>query len=570
MGIKYTYTVLPVLKADDAATISESLEDEVKLTGEKYANLNKVQTIGYTAGYGLNLEASKAEYTDRVVLTWDIPTNNDKKERYPIIYYKAKNASSWTKVKDLTDSKRNYYVFDSIPSADRLEPLEFAVTYNGSFATASATDPTDKAYKKYLAKIENAQIVAGEAKSIGYMFTLPAITGTKTEETDYSEKALWKTYNTESDVARAVGPESYTLSLKNLNNNADYKSLVAYDKDGENGTVTTYGWADATITQNNATGTTTRTVTVKPNFLNTDAGAGVHNGLLKVQRDYKHWYQITASRTSKADYYKFSSFDDEKIAKPASTIVAHSEDYACRKITDKEFAKCIGLIICDAINKTSVSSGGSNTCAGNAGGAFYLEHTSTTKTVKWGTNNGNYQHIFDSGNVGDTTKPIISGWTIKLDNAAHRRSADGHNLYYLCTNNDDTGGMKVFHETGFASYGGASDSPTTVNFTMGEQGSKGVSGASDGVKTSWKYEFYKNSTKLIDISSNQTSFKIWFPFDIGTSLGQVYKSTNIFGNKEYCDCHQLKYAKYSEGHDIDGKNGKVSLPEYEKTWWQEQ
>lgn len=573
MGIKYTYTVLPVLKADDAATISESLEEEVKLTGEKYANLDKVQTIGYTAGYGLNLEASKAEYTDRVVLTWDVPTNNDQKERYPTIYYKTKTGA-WTKIAKLEDAQRNYYVFDSIPktdntseplasSADRLKPLEFAVTYNGSFEAVSTTAPTDAAYKNYLSKIENAQIVAGEAKSIGYMFTLPAITGTKTEEVDYSEKVLWDTYNTDSE-GRSVGPESYTLSLKNLNNSADYKALVTYDSNGENGTVQSIGWADAAITQNNATGTTTRTVTVKPNFLNVDAGAGVHNGLLKVQRDYKHWYQITASRTSKADYYKFSSFDDEKIAKPASTIVAHSEDYACRKITDQEFAKCIGLIICDAINQAGIYEGNGATVGGKTG-EFHIKHHNASKTLEWGTNNTNYTHIFRSGNVGDTTKELTSGWAIKLYNSSknknseHKNSVNDHKVYYLCTNHDDTGGMTVTHETGFASYQG------NVDIQVGAQNYK---------KNTWSYKFEKDSTPIQNFQDDdQAKFQLWFPFDIGDSIGKVYDYTDLLGWVDYYkQCHEKQYKTYAEGHDIklnrDGTST-ATLPEYEKTWWQE-
>ncbi len=548
LGTEYTYTVLPILAEADAEKL-DSL-DECKLAGEPYANLAKVQAAGYTDGYGLNLEASKAEYTDRVVLTWDLPTKNETTKvneqtsiepphkRNASIYYKASSATNWTKITDLTDSNQNYYVFNAIPGNVKLEPLEFAVTYNGTFETKNETKDIDATYEKYLAKIENKRVVENEAKSIGYMFTLPAIQGTKVENSDCSETALWKTYNTESDSDRAVGPESYTLGLKNLNYSSDYKPLVTYDKNGENGVATNYSWADATITLNDATGTTTRTVEVKPKFLNSDAGAGTHNGLLKVQRDYKHWYQISATRTSKADYYKFIEFDDNIIEKPDSTIKAHSEDYACRKIKDQEFAKCIGLIICDAINQAGVNSvvNDDRYCNGVGNTAdnhhrFFFQHQGGTKTFNWGTEGNTYIHIFRSGLPGNTTSEFASAFTLKLANQGHRRSADGYALYYLSTND---AGITVTHESGLSSYQG------TVNLKMGAQGHEGWTPLTDGVTTSWTYTFKKGSTTAVNVStSNQTNMQQWFPFDIGGD-------------------HKTGVTSKSDG-----------LPEYTKTWWQE-
>ena len=544
LGIKYTYTVLPVLEESDAKSISDNLMEECAVAGEAYKNFSKIQTLGYTTGFGLNLEASKAEYTDRVVLTWDAPANNDKKARSPTVYYKAKKDADWTKIADL-ESTRNYYIFkkDILPEATRetdwnnvkLESMEFAVTYNGSFATSTATTGIDSAYKEYLANIEDARIVSGEAKNIGYLFTLPELMGSKIENNDYSETATWKTYNAETTGARAVGPESYSLKLKNLNNNSDYKTLVTYDKDGENGAITTHTWGDAAITADPASGTTPRTATVKPKFMDNSAGTGVHNGLLKVQRDYKHYYQIVATRTSKADFYKFSEFDDSVIEKPDSTVTAYSEDYACRKITDQEFAKCIGLIICDAINQAGVNSIAWDHwyCAGagdndNDHHRFHVQHTGATKDIgAWGTYGNTYQHIFRSGNVGDKENSLTSGWTLKLTDAAHTYSANGNSLYYLCTNHSDTGGIDVSHETGFTSYKGI------VDITAGGK----IKAFSN--PTTWYYKIEKDQNPIFEVSG-QGSVQLLFPFDIGGDHSSGVTSYN------------------------------ANLPEYKGTWWQEQ
>ena len=74
-----------------------------KLAYLKFKTLDNIQKDGYTLGYGLNLEATKAEYTDRVVLMWDKPANIDKSPRYPVLYYRKRsddNSGSWIKIVD--------------------------------------------------------------------------------------------------------------------------------------------------------------------------------------------------------------------------------------------------------------------------------------------------------------------------------------------------------------------------------------------------------------------------------------------------------------------------------------
>lgn len=584
LGIKYNYTVLPVLKEDDAKDV-EALDDSAwsnsavqKMVCPKYKNLNNesIKKDGYTMGYGLNLEATKAEYTDRVVLMWDKPANIEKRDRHPIIYYRKRGSSVWNKIVDAANGlgetststyTKNYYVFNSwarlqaldssfdpaldvngnkaIREAERLKSFEFVVSYNSSFG---GTSGIDTAYINYLGQLQDKRITDSETKNVGYLFTIPGVSGSRVENADYSETVTWQKYNAmnSGDEERAVEPDSYAISLKNLNNGSGYKTLVTYDKEADKNDAKITNYANITI-QTDGQLAADRTVKVTPSF-NTTNDVGVHNGLLKVQRDYKHWYRLTASRKSKQDCYKFGDIKDNDFEAPDDEITTGIEDWACRKISDQEFAKCIGLIICDAINQAGVPDGKSSSIGGVTG-SFSSEHNGGTKTYIWNANN--YQHIFRSGNVGCKGVEVSSGWTINCS-ARNRGASDGNDLYHITTGDtpktseteaiNDNKFMNVTHELStFDSYNGK------VKFTMGAHGSLGQTllGVThewvDGTTTSYNYSFIKGTKNIVSVSG-EANFKkyLWFPFEMGSN-------------------HKDKYTSYN-----------ASLPEYQGTWWQEQ
>lgn len=548
LGVKYNYTIVPVLDSGDA-TIAH------KDTYADIANVASVHADGYTAGFGLNLEASKAEWTDRVVLTWNKPAKADVKSRTPAVYYrKAYSSDAWQLLDKDTNpivEKDTYYYCivnsqgnlptavtptagNCILDAINFEPLEFAVSYNAEFGT-NTTSGRDSAYTDYLKKIVNVALTEDETKNVGYMFTLPKIETPKpiTDPADYKEAVTWKTYDTghTATKARAIKPDAnspYILEFKNLNNSSAYKTIVTYANSAANkGTVTTPTGSATNISDNGATGDSTHTVTLTPAM--TDS---VHNGLLKVQRDYKHWYKISIERKTgnTAGLYKFAEITDDSFAQPEGTITAVSEDYGYRKISDKEFARCIGLIVCDAINQTGVQEGDGASISG-ASGSFFMRHVGASKTVQWGTNGTDYRHKFLSGNVGSEGTTLVSDWRINISNRDYRSGADGNKLYWLTT---DNGSMTVNHTTGLASYKGS------VKFEAGEQGHVGWTVLSDGVKLTWKYSFSKDSNSVYSVTG-QSNVQAAFPYDLGND-------------------HKTKYTSKND-----------ALPEYEKTyWWKEQ
>ena len=568
LGINYTYTVLPVLDEADAKDLDSFdatawADKDNKLAYLKFKTLDNIQKDGYTLGYGLNLEATKAEYTDRVVLMWDKPANIDKSPRYPVLYYRKRsddNSGSWIKIVDeakglpetgTSQFLKNYYTFklneapealakNSIIAAERLESFEFVVSYNSSFG---GTSGIDKAYIAYLEQIKDERVTAEEAKNVGYLFTIPGINGSKVENPDYSEAVTWQTYDAlNSSVERAVAPDSYALNLKNLNINAAYKKLVEYDASAMSAKAKPASYSNISIELPASDVGNGRRVTITPSF-NTSGDVGVHNGLLKVQRDYKHYYKITASRTSKQEFYKFGELDtsgDTDFLLPGQTkkedgtieekseIIAEAEDYACRKISNSEFAKCVTLIVADALHKVSGKEGTLDSKYGS--GTFKTEvpyawtvpamyHIKYTFSA--------FKNIF--AKLPGSDSPLQSDFILNGTSTQDDGWTYSDIIYQL-----GSCAITVTHTTGLKSYQG------TVTLGAGNYYDDW------GRKTKWNLSLkFQNQTtgsieETVTASDDATKFKLWFPFALWTDLGETQD---------------------------DGTGG---FPTMSETWWQEQ
>lgn len=404
LGIPFTYTVLPVLEEslNDIAEISQISDLKYPAAGDAYKNIANVQKDGYTVGYGIALEATKAEYSDRVELTWEMPESAKNKNAKPNIYWRKKGSNgAWTKISMSINANVNKV--DIIPSdkilIDRVQALEYAVTYSDSM-DSSAAEGKDAAYVSYQAGLKNLKITDKETKCVGYMFTMPQIEPVKqdTNTEDIKESLTWYFYD--KDGNRAVGGSDitqYELGLKNLNCSGKWWTIYTYDAAGGNETAGHEDWYDCAFST--STSGMQVDVDITPIF-KTNAGT-YHDGLLKVQRDYKHYYRISAKR--------FNSQGEE--------ITATSEDYAYRKIEKDEAKKCINLIIADAMHQAGVGTSTSvNTDANTSVGNFTLTHKTgggifADGKCKISTGQGGYQHTFPR-TPGEQEKPLKSGWNI--------------------------------------------------------------------------------------------------------------------------------------------------------------
>lgn len=446
LGIPFTYTVLPMLKASDATDVEN--EAGIKPAGEAYKNLKAVQKIGYTLGYGLALEATKAEYGDKVVLTWELPQSAIDKHKNPTICYRKKNSDAsveWKKWDTLTDSSAREAIISA--RIDRTQALEYAVTYSADM-NSSIVGGKDAAFVEYQRGLKNksqeSKVKDGELepKCVGYMFTMPQIEPTKQETSNesFTEKVQWFFYDKEGE--RAIGGKDiteYTLELKNLNCSDKYYKIYTYNANGAEQSTGNASWYDTTFTTQ--TTDKTVTVTVTPKFTDGDyTSSDFHDGLLKVQRDYKHYYRISAKRTNSQ----------------GEEITATSEDYAYRKIKDLECKRAIGLICADAMNQTGVPDATQLNvlCTTNLGNFTLIHRTAHVEWAVWNSDSGkcriftsgDYYHVFPR-TPGAQSTPFTSSWNVRIVSDDIGGSCPGQKLEELPNT-----AITCTHETGLPSY----------------------------------------------------------------------------------------------------------------------
>lgn len=500
LGIPFTYTVLPVLEEslNDIAEINQISDIKYPATGDAYKNIANVQKDGYTVGYGIALEATKAEYSDRVILEWEKPESAKIKNMHPNIYWRKKGSSdSWTKLSKSLNANNNKA--EIVPS-DRVDALEYAVTYDGSM-DSSAAEGKDAAYVSYQAGLKNLKITDKETKCVGYMFTMPQIEPVKQDGSlnypeEEAEHVVWYFYDYEGN--RAVGGSDitqYELGLKNLNCSGKWWTIYTYDAAGGNKTVGHEDWYDCDFST--STSGMQVDVDITPIF-KTNAGR-YHDGLLKVQRDYKHYYRISAKRTN--------SNNEE--------ITATSEDYAYRKITEDERNKCVGLICADAFNRMGMPAYqglGAEKWSDlvdldGATGKISIQHQSTTNKCRWGTSSGAYKHKFirTLGNINennDANQYLTSGFTLTINDTVGGKlgGASGSDKVSNLQSLPETI-ISIGHECGLPSYKGSwtvSGVPDSTYFPyeFGTQHKEGISGMT--YKVTW-IEWFQQKEKTVTL-----------------------------------------------------------------------
>ncbi|MBO7122575.1 MAG: hypothetical protein J6V90_04765 [Treponema sp.] len=486
LGIPFTYTVLPVMaqQYSDVEEISYDISElKYPAAGDAYKNIATAQAEGYTVGYGIALEATKAEYPNMVVLNWELPKSATDKGLWPNVYWRNKNSDgAWTRL-NLSVNASTQSV--SLVPDDRVQAREYAVTYSDSMDSSDANG-RDVAYDSYQKTLFNTAITNEEPKCVGYMFTMPQIMPIKQDATTESETetVTWNFYDYQGN--RAVGGSDiaeYILELKNLNCSGTWWPIYTYDKAGKNAVKGSKDWYDVTlVTSVPADGAKQVTVNVTPTY-KTNSGK-YHDGLLKVQRDYKHYYRIRAKRTNRQG--------DE--------IFATSTDYAYRMITEDEAKKCINLIIADAMHQAGVGTSTSvNTDAPTTCGNFTLIHKTGGGIFADGkcritTGTGGYNHGF-LATPGDQANALVSAWNVTA--SSDYGGAIGSSVFTgTFIKNIPSTSITYSHETGLPSY----------------KGSYTISGTCDG--TEWfpyKFNDKDYSSPITSINTSLPAYQgLWW------------------------------------------------------------
>ena len=338
-GRPYGYIVLPVKKSDNFTFEENSVTlvadgSAVDYTANGTRTLAEVRAA--TLGYGLNLVADKATSGTTQHIKWDEPNKLEGNQR-AIYRREYKLDSSENKVFSYVKVQPSSNISASIliETEDLYKAFEYVVKYYKTGATPrSSIELPESFFKEIEGQKEKERITPDgkktEQKNKGYLLSLdfkavPHPYRDVQERYAYAEQISWTPWD--YDV-RAVGPESAMISLKNNNIGEDKKDVTEIKIDEETGVrnVVTKTIDDFTIVEQ---GTPTIFNIIPTDIAN---GKGTANGMLKVLRDYRHYYTLMLKNGTYSVFY---------------------EKDAYRQITLQEFARIANLVLAEGLNRVN-------------------------------------------------------------------------------------------------------------------------------------------------------------------------------------------------------------------------
>lgn len=356
-GYEYTYTVIPLLAEGDAGLmLGGGGATDFTVKYENLDEKNKKVASGYTYGYGLNVKASKADYANKMKISWDVPKSARGNETADFKLYYKNNSSSGTgewksfsksltpiikdgkaEVEFIVETSNGSTEKDAQAKIGRNDIMEYAVKYS------PLDNDINGFYVKSLASTKDGN--TDEPINMGYCFALTADEdGLKdiSDHNSYEEKLQWKLYSKD----RFVGPDGYRLYVKNHNLSDEWYPAATFDKDGK------------LISSENSEENNIQVKEGDPNAISRITIVEPENmaelgGLLKVLRDYKHYYRIEAYRKnsegveirtsiggSGADY---NTPTEDGSARDGYDYGDTRSVYAYRQITDEELVRAATL-----------------------------------------------------------------------------------------------------------------------------------------------------------------------------------------------------------------------------------
>ncbi|WP_149554355.1 hypothetical protein [Treponema pectinovorum] len=500
-GLEYKYCVIPVLSEDDFVFEVKN-DSSAKLTDSSkvlYKNLSFV-SAGAT-GYGLELRASKASDASKINLTWKQPFGATSTTKTPSIYSKKSGSSEekWTFVKSVLSSTEEI-CSTQIEPKELTTAYDFAVVYN-NFSTTVSIFPS---FEENLKSVFDEKYSPKETLNKGYTLALQGIYADYVE--GFTEQVSWNPYDFDS---RKVGPQKYEIQVKNMNSSKGWVTIADIGVDTANsdfGTVADIskyaGDAKISLVKNG-----NNILQIKPIF---DLNGTNTSGVLKVLRDYKHYYRLVAMRKV-----------DETVVE--ASVGSDLSAFAYRNITDEELAKSALL----ALSYTFFINDGGKEDLSNASSQFKYgdAHTLTSD------NGGNAE--FKKGSyywVGKYIGKYYADYKLK-NYAPIQLNPSGTKTNFLSLTSA-TGSSNTFNMRGLSDYylytflgenkidikAANSDLKTdyaaTVNFTASDEKNFTLSITRSG------------STKIIANISNSGERKKWFPMQINPDSQYEIKNSS--------------------------------------------
>lgn len=384
-GLPFRYVVLPVLSKDDFEFKSNSLELE---NGGKvaYTNLGKTDPAA-TYGYGLNVRAEKSKNSATQTITWEKP-NSVVKGSKPRVYRRVAGTTGvFSLIKSSANCAESWFNYEP-EGSDLYEAYEYIVKYDSVSDNPSLPESLEDIFKE--AKDNESPT---EQQNKGYLFAIQDYNlqncGLSAKHGEgYAELVQWTENMRVWDYTRrALGPTGIKLYIRNNNRADGWKPAAVITGMDYSGTVTSPNDTDVLASIGNDG------VRLSPKRI--AEGGGTTDGLLKVLRDYKHYYALSLTRGAVETNNKYTPGFGEWVTKP-NTEEPLEPVYAYRQITDEELLIVSMDTIRSAFKKKWFTTMGassdlvSSSYDGNIDGKYY---TGIDRDGFFGTNYRRYQRF---------------------------------------------------------------------------------------------------------------------------------------------------------------------------------
>lgn len=535
-------------------------------TAINYTNIKNLSATSATFGCGINLRAAKLESNTAIKVEWDKPYWCALKElpegfedalpssyNVPHVFRRTNygNHPGWYRRSLSADDPTRTPVY-----VDKFEDTNHdkanGKTYPYEYFVAYGTDENPvNSYVEYLANIKETRYKYDndadiEPQNVGYLNKLPddfieyLKTASDKEISSYYDPATQ--YYAEAIklrswdiVARKLHPTRYLIGIKNYNLDGQFHNVykldwagngnwtlseVADDDENKAGAVKYDVFATNVAkgrTYNDQVWLSPRAIynTAKKSDNTTEGGRGTtpNTGVLKVLRDYRHYYQVSSQ-------YIVTEDEDERVVS-TDELYAKLDDngesnkvgsfYTYRQITDEELVKATMLIIGDA-TQGLYSGDGSGTSGLDLGNDKTWKNVSTNsytggESFRWAQNMASkffwnitgYRHKWTSSNA-PCNQADYSAFIV-LDNIDSGRVA-GRRQGYIA---DSWWKWLSWHDGGNASeMPDYSDGATDDLIPIRTQGYGDVAGLDSYTATVWlKEKGYDGCNAKLKVSRGQ-------------------------------------------------------------------